>query len=133
MMHNNVKTTFENLNNATTDQEKVDVLSKGISPGLILILKGMFRTDFVFDVVIPEYTKRDPRDTGMQSLEEAALILPFLSTTSSMTAEAKTKLLKETLERMNNSDSDLLLAAINKNLPILTREIVGQAFPGLLD
>ena len=132
-MHNNVKTTFENLNNATTDQEKVDVLSKGISPGLILILKGMFRTDFVFDVVIPEYTKRDPRDTGMQSLEEAALILPFLSTTSSMTAEAKTKLLKETLERMNNSDSDLLLAAINKNLPILTREIVGQAFPGLLD
>ena len=132
-MHNNVKTTFENLNNATTDQEKVDVLSKGISPGLILILKGVFRTDFVFDVVIPEYTKRDPRDTGMQSLEEAALILPFLSTTSSMTAEAKTKLLKETLERMNNSDSDLLLAAINKNLPILTREIVGQAFPGLLD
>ena len=132
-MLNNAKTTFENLNNATTDQEKVDVLSKGISPGLILILKGMFRTDFVFDVVIPEYTKRDPRDTGMQSLEEAALILPFLSTTSSMTAEAKTKLLKETLERMNNSDSDLLLAAINKNLPILTREIVGQAFPGLLD
>ena len=132
-MLNNAKTTFENLNNATTDQEKVDVLSKGISPGLILILKGVFRTDFVFDVVIPEYTKRDPRDTGMQSLEEAALILPFLSTTSSMTAEAKTKLLKETLERMNNSDSDLLLAAINKNLPILTREIVGQAFPGLLD
>ena len=131
-MTNTIRTTFDNINKASTDEEKVEALKNGLSNGMINLLRGAFNSDVTYNLSIPEYTRRDPKDPGVQPLEEAALLLQFFNTSSSLSVEDKTNLLKNTLETMNNADDDLFLAVIAKNVPNLTKEIVDQAFPGLL-
>ena len=134
-MNNEIRTLFEKLNQASTDEEKIALLKSVHAFRLIPLLRYAFNTNSVFDVSIPDFTKRDPRDLfGRQSIEDAVNMLKFIETSNTtLTSEAKVNLLKDILERLSDFNADLLVSVIQKNITILTKEIVNQAFPGLLD
>ena len=126
----NVKTVFENVSKATNDQEKVDALRNGVFP-----IKDLLR--YVYDsapseLTVPEYNKRDPSDTeGNISFETVVQDFRYLLN-KKIPADSREVLLKKFLEGLTADGADLLTAIITKNIPNLSKEVVNQAFPGLI-
>lgn len=115
---------------------KVDILRNNYTPMLVGLLRGAFDPALEFDVEIPSYRVNkevDGYSSNNLSVETKRLYI-FLKTTTNIGPQRKKTLLAQILESIDPSDGPCLIDVINKDLVKwgITRELVDQAFPGLI-
>ena len=131
---------FEEFEQATTKQLRLDVLKKYDHPRFRLFLQAAFHPNIVFDVTVPKW-RPAPEPAGLNYTyldSEMSKIYRYVkdhpSRPAGLTDKKKTELLLVTLESLHKDEADLLERLVKKDLGIkhLTPKLVEEAFPGLL-
>lgn len=118
------------------DEDKPIVLQTNDTPMLRQLLILALDPTYVFDVEIPSYRENTETD-GFSSNNlyvEYRRMYIFLDTYKKIAPARKAVLLVQILESIDVSDAPCLIDVIKKDLSKygLTKEIVNQAFPGLI-
>jgi hypothetical protein len=128
-------TILEEIKNAHEDDKSI-VLQTNDSPMLRTLLQAALEPSIKFDTPIPEYrenTETDGYASNNLYVEQRRLYI-FMDSYVAVSKERKSVLLAQILESIDPSDALALIKVINKDFDEfgLTREIVNEAFPGLL-
>ena len=118
------------------DEDKPIVLQTNDTPMLRQLLILALDPTYVFDVEIPSYRENTETD-GFSSNNlyvEYRRMYIFLDTYKKIAPARKAVLLVQILESIDVSDAPCLIDVIKKDLSKygMTKEIVNQAFPGLI-
>lgn len=118
------------------DDLKASILQTNDTPMLRQLLLMTFDPTIVFDVPIPVYrdnTETDGYSSNSLYVEYRRMYL-FLTTYTKISPTRKSTLLAQILESIDVSDAPCLIDVIKKDLSMygLTKEIVNDAFPGLV-
>ena len=137
----NVYEVFDDFKNATTKQDRLDILRRNDSYALRNILLGALNPEIKFTIKkVPEYRKVDiPPGLAYSHMTEA-LSKVYLwvdgnpKRPKGLTENRATELLLQLLESLEPKEAEVFAAMIRKDLkiPHLTQKLVNEAFPGLL-
>ena len=121
---------------APAHEDKVMVLQNNTTPMLRQLLLMAFDPTVVFDVPIPSYKENTETDgySSNNLYVEFKRMYIFLNTYTKISPTRKSILLAQILESIDVSDAPCLIDVIKKDLSMygLTKEIVNDAFPGLI-
>jgi hypothetical protein len=137
----NLYEVFDEFEAAETGEEKIDVLRRNKTWALTNVLQGAFSPDiqFCFDGVPDHKINDDPAGLSITSIHQELqrcylyeINNPRVS--PNLTQERKTQLLIQMLEALESREGDILMNMLLKDLkiPLLTYNVVDEAFPGLL-
>lgn len=137
----NIYEVFDDFRNATTKQDRLNVLRRNDSYALRNILTGAFDPRVKFTVnKVPEYRKVDvPAGLSYSHMTEA-LSRVYLwvegnpKTPKGLTEKRATELLLQLLESLEPKEAEVFASMMRKDLkiPHLTVKLINEAFPGLL-
>jgi hypothetical protein len=137
----NVYEVLDDFRNATTKQDRLDILRRNDSYALRNILLGALNPEIKFTIKkVPEYRKVDiPQGLSYSHMTEA-LSKVYLwvdgnpKRPKGLTENRATELLLQLLESLEPKEAEVFAAMIRKDLkiPHLTQKLVNEAFPGLL-
>lgn len=135
----NTKPLFEVINEAAEAEglyDKVEFLRTHNSPSLRKLLRYAIDPEIIFNEYgDPQY--RPNMDDGCETLLYNRIRLIYLfrnDPNRPVKQDIANRVLVEVLEEIDHRDAELLLLVIKKKLPKgLTKQIVLQAFPGILD
>jgi hypothetical protein len=118
------------------EDDKSLVLQQNDNPMVRQLLLATFDPAVKFDVVVPEYrenTETDGYSSNSLYVEYRRLYI-FMEAYKKIAPGRKSTLLAQILESIDVSDAPCLIEVINKDLSKygLTKEIVNEAFPGLI-
>jgi hypothetical protein len=127
---------FDEFRNATTKQDRINVLRKYDHPSFRKFLFYVFSPDIEFDVMIPKYRPApEPAGLNYTYLDlEVEKLYRFIRNDpkrpEGLTADKQRQLLVVILESLHVDEADLLVKAMTKKLdiPYLTRGLVTEAF-----
>ena len=137
----NVYEVLDDFRNATTKQDRLDVLRRNNSFALKSILQGALDPRVKFTIKeVPKYNKVDVPPGLSYSHMSDALSKVYLWTEGNpkrpegLTEKRATELLLQLLESLEPKEAEVFAAMIRKDLkiPHLTQKLVNEAFPGLL-
>jgi hypothetical protein len=121
---------------APTTKDKVDILKANNTLPVRQLLAAAFDPKIVFDVKIPSFRENAETDgySANNIYVEHRRLYIFMNTYKDISPERKSTLLAQILESIDRSDALALLDVINKDLAKygLTKEIINEAFPGLI-
>lgn len=128
---------FEEFENASTRQQKIEVLRKYDHPRFREFLRMAFDGGIQFDVEIPNYRPAiEPAGLNFTYLDQEIIKLyRFIKNhprrTSYIPPEKQKSLLVVVLESLHKDEAALLVNLIHKDLKIkgLTAKVVKEAFP----
>lgn len=137
----NVYEVLDDFRNATTKQDRLDVLRRNGSFAVKSILQGAFDPRVKFTIKeVPKYNKVDVPPGLSYSHMTDALSRVYLWTEGNpkrpvgLTEKRSTELLLQLLESLEPKEAEVFANMIRKDLkvPHLTVKLVNEAFPGLL-
>ncbi len=125
---------------ATTRQERINVLRKYDHPRFRTFLQVLFKPEVEFDVMIPTY-RPAPEPAGLnytyldaEMLKIYRFIKNHPNRPQGLTAEKQSQLLLVILESLHKDEAELLTKVIRKKLEVkfLTPNLINDAFPNLI-
>lgn len=127
---------FQEFQNATTKQDRINVLKKYDHPSFRKFLFYIFNPDIEFDVVVPKYRPApEPAGLNYTYLDlEVEKLYRFIKNDpkrpEGLTSEKQKQLLVVILESLHTDEADLLVKVMtNKfNIPYLTKGLISEAF-----
>lgn len=137
----NIYEVFNEFKQATTKQERLDVLKNNDTWALRNILLGAFNPDIQFTIKkVPEFKKVDIPPGLSYSHMTDALSRAYLfvkdnpRTPPGLTEKRKEELLIQLLESLEEPEANVFADMIRKDLkiPYLTKNLISEAFPDLL-
>jgi Family of unknown function (DUF6433) len=118
--------------------EKVAALRHNNSLELGMILRGIYdpRIKWMLSEGVPNFTPNDLPDQEHMFLREIKKVIYFVegAHNANLTPDKREAMFVEMLEKISKQDASLLLAMKDKKMPYktITRNVVNEAFPGLL-
>lgn len=137
----NVYEVLDDFKNATSKQERLNVLKQNDSYALRNVLLGALNPEIKFNVKkVPEYKKVDvPPGLSYSHMTEAlARVYLFVEGNpkrpEGLTEKRATELLIQLLESLEPKEAEVFVNMLKKDLkiPYLTSNLINEAFPGLL-
>lgn len=125
---------FRDLDNAKTEEQKVEILRSNKSPALLDILRyGFHPNGELFTTKIPSYAK-DPTPDGLAftTMYSEVKRLYTLRKDFNLTENRKNEILVQMLEALG-SEAPILEQIVSRKFASLNRETVDIAFPGLIE
>jgi hypothetical protein len=129
---------LEEVRQAKTKQDKVEILRKNSHPALKDILRIQFDADVIslLPEGAPPYEKDDaPEGYSVSSLYRTHKQFKYFfkgPIGDQVQAVRREKLFIDVLESMHPTESDLLIEAKDRKLKGITKALVDEAFPGLV-
>jgi len=132
---------FEEIENAGSKDERLNILRKNVSWALRSTLKGAFdpNVKFVFDKM-PDYTPSlDPPGLSQTSLHQELTRAYMFEVGNprvapTLTLKRRTEILTQMLEALEAKEAEVLIGILTKKLKVkgLSYALVKEAFPDLL-
>ncbi len=132
-MRLNISEILEQVSQAQTENEKINILRRNYSPALEDVLHWAYDSNIVFYTkTIPQYTPdQSPEGLSLTSLyNEHKRFYMFLKD-SRIDSSRKNVLLIQMLESLGSKESKILEQIISKNIEAVSRELAEKAYPGL--
>lgn len=126
---------LEEVSQAQTENEKINILRKNYSPALEDILNWSYRPDVSFFTdKIPPYTPdQSPDGLALTSLyNEHKRFYMFLKE-SKINNERKNILLIQMLEALSDKEAKILEEVITKKIKLISKDLAEKAYPGIFD
>lgn len=141
MSMKNVYEVLDDFRNATTKQDRLNILRGNDSYALKNVLIGAFDPRVKFTIkTVPDYRKIDVPPGLSYSHMTEALSRVYLwvegnpKTPKGLSEKRATELLLQLLESLEPKEAEIFASMIRKDLkiPHLTVKLINEAFPGLL-
>ena len=126
---------FQQVSQAQTENEKINILRKNYSPALEDVLHWAYDPNIVFFTrTTPPYTPdQSPEGLSLTSLySEHKRFYMFLKN-SRIDSSRKNVLLIQMLESLGDKEAKILEQVINKNISCISKELAEKAYPGLFN
>lgn len=137
----NIYEIFDELENAKTKKDRINILRNNKSYALECVLRGMFHPKIKYLVEkIPSYRPSDsPEGMGYSSISQELDRIYLLEegnprAPAALTQTRREQILTQMLESLEAREAEVFAAMIKKKSPIktLNRELAVEAFPDLL-
>lgn len=126
---------LEQVSQAQTENEKVNILRKNYSPALEDVLRWAYDPNIVFFTdTIPPYTPdQSPEGLSLTTLySEHKRFYMFLKE-SRIDSNRKTILLIQMLEGLGDTESKILEQIITKNIKSVSKDLLEKSYPGIFN
>jgi hypothetical protein len=126
---------LEQVSNAKSETDKINILRKNYSPALEDVLYWAYSPNIIFYTKsVPPYTPdQSPEGLSLTSLyNEHKRFYMFLKN-SKIDSSRKNILLIQMLESLGVKEAKILEQIINKNIVVISKELAERAYPGLFN
>jgi hypothetical protein len=125
---------FRDLDNAQTEEQKIEILRANKSPALMDILRyGMHPNGGLYTSEVPPYKDENtPDGLAFSNLYAEVKRLYAIHKDYNLPAKRKEEILIQMLESLG-TEAPILEQIITRKFKSINREIVDRAFPGLIE
>lgn len=132
-MRSLISEVFQEVSQASTEEQKVSLLRKHYSPAMEDVIQWAYNSNItLFTTEIPPYTPdQSPDGLALTSLySEHKRFYMFLNDTR-INSDRKTILLIQMLEALSLNEAKILEGIIKRNIPSVSKSLAEKAYPGI--